>query len=52
MSKIQYDRLLQDTQDVINCIALLKQRGETEAVLKLKRKLEFIESHIADIKIA
>jgi len=52
MTKSQYDMLVNDSKNVKDCINLLKKKGETDSIPKLQRKLQFIESHIADINIA
>jgi hypothetical protein len=52
MTKIQYERLQQDSQQVRQYIDLLNSKGETGVVGKLQRKLEFIESRLAEVNIA
>jgi len=51
MTKIQYERLLNDSQQVREYIDLLKKKGETKTLNKLQRKLNFIESRIAEVKV-
>lgn len=52
MTKIQYERLQQDSKQVRSYIDLLNSKGETQVVTKLQRKLEFIESRLAEVNIA
>lgn len=52
MTQIQYERLQQDSQHVRECIALLTKKGETSVVDKLQRKLNFIESRLAEVNVA
>lgn len=52
MTQIQYERLQQDSQHVRECIALLKSKGDTSVVNKLQRKLNFIESRLAEVNVA
>jgi hypothetical protein len=52
MTKIQYERLQQDSQQVRQYIDLLHSKGEIGVVGKLQRKLEFIESRLAEVNVA
>lgn len=52
MTKIQYERLQQDSTQVRNYIELLSSKGKTTEVPKLMRKLEFIESRLAEVNVA
>jgi hypothetical protein len=52
MTKIQYERLQQDSKQVRSYIDLLKRKGEISVIGKLQRKLEFIESRLAEVNIA
>lgn len=48
MSDFQLSILQQDSQELTAYISEVKQRGKTELASKLSRKLEFLNSRIAD----
>lgn len=52
MTKIQYERLQQDSHEAKTYLNLLLERGETQVAEKVQKKVEFIESRLAEVTVA